>query len=384
MVVYCTVCMNNNRKNKNISYFNYPKEYNRRYDWLKAVGREDLLPTLVDYKTRQQYRICEDHFERNCIKFSKNGTVKYLFDYAFPTLKLLSKESVQENTFPTVNLPLNTSVNLNQFENVSVQEYQPSTSPTTSQQNDSQKKRKVALPEAKTIIANVYDFLQAEYENLKSYTGGSCDFSPLANIVKRTAAATRVSEATVKEILEERSSEEYARESVSRKRAKVTHDFEDEDVSTIEEDSGGESADDAQHGDGESNIDIEEHPIETLKVEIDDSEEYHSEANHGILFQIQPLSTQQLSAIHQSLPLTAPAHVTVKQEPVDDEDHEQLGAGDAVKDTTSFNVPICEATSAVHHLLRSNLEATSEPTKNVDQHMEFSTTSTSQAGRQPD
>ncbi|CAK1589753.1 unnamed protein product [Parnassius mnemosyne] len=88
MVVYCTACMNNTRKNKNISYFNYPKEYNRRQEWLKAVGREDLLPKLIDDKTRQQYRICEVHFEKSFIKFSKKRTVKYLFDNALPTLNL--------------------------------------------------------------------------------------------------------------------------------------------------------------------------------------------------------------------------------------------------------------------------------------------------------
>lgn len=98
----------------------------RRHDWLKAVGREDVLLKLADDKKRQQYRISEDHFERNCIKFSKNGTVKYLFDYTFPTLKLTTNEgasssSTQENAFPTVNWPSNTGANLNEFEDVSAQ-----------------------------------------------------------------------------------------------------------------------------------------------------------------------------------------------------------------------------------------------------------------------
>ncbi|XP_045505769.1 uncharacterized protein LOC123702151 isoform X1 [Colias croceus] len=137
MVVSCTVCLNNSRKTKNISYFTYPKEYNRRQYWLKAVGREDLLLKLVDDKTRQQYRICEEHFERNCIKFSKNGNIKYLFDYAFPTLKLPSNEgasstSIQENAFPTVNLPSNAM----KFENVHVnQEIQVSPASETLSNN---------------------------------------------------------------------------------------------------------------------------------------------------------------------------------------------------------------------------------------------------------
>lgn len=103
----------------------------RRNDWLKAVGREDLLLKLVDNKTRQQYRICEEHFERDCIKFSKNGTVKYLFDDAFPTLKLPSNEgststSIQESNFLTFNLPSNTGASSNQVEDVKEQGNQES------------------------------------------------------------------------------------------------------------------------------------------------------------------------------------------------------------------------------------------------------------------
>ncbi|CAH2215458.1 jg22719 [Pararge aegeria aegeria] len=66
----------------------YPKESTRRHEWLKAVGREDLLTKFVEAKKRLQYRICEDHFNKSCIKYSKNRTVKYLFDNAFPTLNL--------------------------------------------------------------------------------------------------------------------------------------------------------------------------------------------------------------------------------------------------------------------------------------------------------
>lgn len=60
----------------------------RRRAWLKAAGREDLIAKIVDDRVRQQYRICEDHFEKTCIKFSKKRTMKYLLDSAFPTLNL--------------------------------------------------------------------------------------------------------------------------------------------------------------------------------------------------------------------------------------------------------------------------------------------------------
>ncbi|CAB3261093.1 unnamed protein product [Arctia plantaginis] len=57
---------------------------------------------------------------------------------------------------------------------------------------------------------------------------------------------------------------------------------------------------------------------------MDENEEYNREASHGISFQTQPLSTQQVSSIHQSLPPTAPTHTEVKQEPVDEEDHDTI------------------------------------------------------------
>ncbi|CAH0687161.1 unnamed protein product, partial [Chilo suppressalis] len=97
-MVYCTVCLNNNRTKKNISFFNYPKDSTRRQEWLKAVGREDLLSKLADEKTRQQYRVCEVHFEPSCFKYSKNKNVKYLFDTALPTLNLPSNPGTSSSS----------------------------------------------------------------------------------------------------------------------------------------------------------------------------------------------------------------------------------------------------------------------------------------------
>ncbi|CAB3261089.1 unnamed protein product [Arctia plantaginis] len=331
------------------------------YDKINKPTQGSTVPVAISKKTKSNAQKCKEYREKKKLntpkekkppksraQINKNYYEKYKMSNSTSRREYM-KEYRQKKK---IEKQIQQILQLKQIQQQqSDYQFQPSTSPTTSQQNDMRKERKSPLPEAKTIIANVYDFFQAEYENLKCYTGDSCDFSPLVNIIKRTAAATKVSAETVKEILKERSSEQYTHESVSRKLARVTHNFEDEDVSPIEEESSPESADDAQHGDRESAIDIEEHPIKALKVEIDVNEEYHSEANPGILFQIQPPPTQQLSAIHQSLPPTALAHVTVKQEPVDDEDHEQLDAGDAVKDTTSFDVPICGQLSAIHQSL---------------------------------
>ncbi|CAB3261080.1 unnamed protein product [Arctia plantaginis] len=57
---------------------------------------------------------------------------------------------------------------------------------------------------AMVIIANVYHYLQTEFDNLKSFISSSYDLSSLSNILKRTAEATGVSEQTVTSILEER------------------------------------------------------------------------------------------------------------------------------------------------------------------------------------
>ncbi|XP_037302132.1 uncharacterized protein LOC119192417 [Manduca sexta] len=85
----CTVCMNNSGKNRDISFFSYPKDQAKRHEWLQVVGRQDLIGKLDKVKARRNYRICERHFEPSCVKFSKNKTVKYLSDDAYPTLNMM-------------------------------------------------------------------------------------------------------------------------------------------------------------------------------------------------------------------------------------------------------------------------------------------------------
>nr|XP_053605088.1 uncharacterized protein LOC128672166 [Plodia interpunctella] len=109
MVTYCTVCMNNTRRNKDISYFNYPKDSNRM-KWLNAVGREDLVLKIIDDNTRQRYRICEDHFERSNIFFAKNKTKKYLCDNAFPTLNLPSNDGAISSQLKSISAQENQDI----------------------------------------------------------------------------------------------------------------------------------------------------------------------------------------------------------------------------------------------------------------------------------
>ncbi|CAH0728572.1 unnamed protein product, partial [Brenthis ino] len=86
-----------------------------RRAWLKAAGREDLVAKIVDDSVRQQYRICEDHFEKTCIKFSKKRTRKYLLDSAFPTLNLELYNRARFSQCETVSTEEN-----QEFQNVSV------------------------------------------------------------------------------------------------------------------------------------------------------------------------------------------------------------------------------------------------------------------------
>ncbi|XP_041982726.1 uncharacterized protein LOC121735835 [Aricia agestis] len=67
----------------------------------------------------------------------------------------------------------------------------------------SERKRKVIHGEGRAIIARVYHFLQEEYNFMKANNMDNCDLSPLANIRKRTAEATGISERTVTTILKE-------------------------------------------------------------------------------------------------------------------------------------------------------------------------------------
>lgn len=63
----------------------------RRYEWLAAVDRLDLLQKLSNHKTRGNHRICEVHFESKYVRRSKlNEGRKCLSKDAFPTLCLAS------------------------------------------------------------------------------------------------------------------------------------------------------------------------------------------------------------------------------------------------------------------------------------------------------
>ncbi|XP_047988886.1 uncharacterized protein LOC125228379 [Leguminivora glycinivorella] len=64
----CTVCKQSSAANKSLSFFIYPSDRERRYEWLKAVDRLDLLDKLVDSKSRGNHRICEAHFHDSFIK----------------------------------------------------------------------------------------------------------------------------------------------------------------------------------------------------------------------------------------------------------------------------------------------------------------------------
>lgn len=61
---------------------------------------------------------------------------------------------------------------------------------------------------SRAIIARVYNYLQTEYDYMKALVGDICDVSPLADILKRTAEATGVTEDTITQIVEESQSVE--------------------------------------------------------------------------------------------------------------------------------------------------------------------------------
>ncbi|XP_059045219.1 uncharacterized protein LOC131841006 [Achroia grisella] len=91
----CTVCRNCSYLNRHLSFFTYPGDPERRYEWLKAVDRLDLLDKLENNKTRGNHRICEAHFEDKYVKRSIacEGR-KFLTKNAFPTLCLESQSTV--------------------------------------------------------------------------------------------------------------------------------------------------------------------------------------------------------------------------------------------------------------------------------------------------
>ncbi|XP_072935183.1 uncharacterized protein [Epargyreus clarus] len=65
------------------------------------------------------------------------------------------------------------------------------------------KKREVIDSEGRAMIARVFHFLRDEYDFMKTHNVENSDLSPLANIRRRTAEATGVSERTVSRILKE-------------------------------------------------------------------------------------------------------------------------------------------------------------------------------------
>lgn len=85
----CTVCKQSSAANKNLSFFIYPSDRERRYEWLKAVDRLDLLDKLVDNKSRGNHRICEAHFQDSFIKKCEGlaKSRKCLTKDAFPCLE---------------------------------------------------------------------------------------------------------------------------------------------------------------------------------------------------------------------------------------------------------------------------------------------------------
>ncbi|KAJ0181358.1 hypothetical protein K1T71_003443 [Dendrolimus kikuchii] len=64
-------------------------------------------------------------------------------------------------------------------------------------------KRKVIQSGERAIIAKVFHYLKEEYYFMKLNNSDKCDLTPLANILRRTAEATGVSERTVTRILKE-------------------------------------------------------------------------------------------------------------------------------------------------------------------------------------
>ncbi|KAI8434635.1 hypothetical protein MSG28_003168 [Choristoneura fumiferana] len=74
-------------------YCIYPGDTNRRYEWLEAINRMDLLEKLEDNRSRSNHRICEYHFQDNYVKKSNgpNKTRKCLTKDAVPSLLPVNK-----------------------------------------------------------------------------------------------------------------------------------------------------------------------------------------------------------------------------------------------------------------------------------------------------
>ncbi|XP_028163058.1 next to BRCA1 gene 1 protein-like isoform X1 [Ostrinia furnacalis] len=87
MVNYCCVsgCSRNSRLNNHLTYYTFPKDVNRQEQWLRAVGREDLIDKG---ELKSGYRVCSRHFSPNSIKTQS----KNLCPDAVPTLCLPPNE----------------------------------------------------------------------------------------------------------------------------------------------------------------------------------------------------------------------------------------------------------------------------------------------------
>ncbi|XP_069364589.1 uncharacterized protein [Maniola hyperantus] len=113
----CTVCFSSSRKNKDVSFFVYPRDP-EKHRWLKAVGREDLIVKLNDPNARKHNKICERHFDKDCLKITK--CTKHLTENAYPTLKIPSIDD--EACTSTLRREVITEINNqnNNYENIAV------------------------------------------------------------------------------------------------------------------------------------------------------------------------------------------------------------------------------------------------------------------------
>ncbi|KAL0810032.1 hypothetical protein ABMA28_010853 [Loxostege sticticalis] len=91
MVNYCCVngCNRNSRLHNHLNYYTFPKERYRQEQWLRLVGREDLIDKG---ELKSGYRVCSRHFAPNRIKAQSIN----LCPDAVPTL-CLPPDGVQED-----------------------------------------------------------------------------------------------------------------------------------------------------------------------------------------------------------------------------------------------------------------------------------------------
>ncbi|CAK1584213.1 unnamed protein product, partial [Parnassius mnemosyne] len=93
-------CLNKQKDSDTISFFKLPKDSERRKEWLKIIGRPDLLnkPNLK----HGSYKVCSQHFENSMMSFVNK---RILIPTAIPTLHIIGTESQQQqSTSKTENL----------------------------------------------------------------------------------------------------------------------------------------------------------------------------------------------------------------------------------------------------------------------------------------